>query len=65
LGVIVASIQVHGKHASATMHGPDEDGDYGWTCVCGTRDESYQPIADAIADAEVHVDIQCQSESEN
>lgn len=39
----------------------DEDGDYGWTCLdCHKEAESVQPIADAIAHAEIHVDLQCE-----
>jgi hypothetical protein len=38
---------------------PDEDGDYGWLCSCDVQSESWQPIADAIADAEVHLDHRC------
>ena len=50
---------VRGSFPVATLTGPDEDGDYGWTCTCGARSESVQPIADAIAHAEVHVDLTC------
>jgi hypothetical protein len=43
----------------ATLSRPDEDGDYVWTCSYGHRGDAYRPIDEAVADAEVHVDIQC------
>lgn len=44
----------------AVLTEPDEDGDYRWYCMdCGLWAEDHQPIADAIANAEVHVDKQC------
>lgn len=61
----MASIQVTNGTVTVTLNGPDEDGDYGWACyTCRTR-YHVQPIADAIADAEIHVDIHHKSESEN
>lgn len=62
----MASIQVTGTHGVVvTLTGPDDDGDYGWTCNGCLARYHVQPIADAIADAEVHVDIHHERESEN
>lgn len=55
----MASIQVHGKASTVTLSEPDEDGDHHWSCICGAQAEDCRPIADAIAHAEIHVDIQC------
>jgi len=38
---------------------PNEDGDYGWVCQCGAKNDAVRPIDEAIANAEVHVDFQC------
>jgi hypothetical protein len=57
----MASIQVRGIFSEATLTLPDDDGDYGWQCNCGQQSETVQPIEDAIAHAEIHVDMACPS----
>jgi hypothetical protein len=47
---------------SAVLTEPDEDGEYGWVCLaCRAREAShgYQPMEDAISNAEVHVENRC------
>lgn len=51
---------------TAVLLGPDEDGDYGWSCeACGAGhgDHGFQPIEDTIANAEVHLDHRCEQRS--
>jgi hypothetical protein len=58
----MARIKVEGDHSIAAMAEPDPDGDYTWTCACGyesATDRGAQPLADAINEAEVHVDVHC------
>ena len=56
----MAMIQIiNAEHGAAVqLSEPDEDGDYGWRCTCGVFDDDYRPVDEAIAHAEVHVDIQ-------
>jgi hypothetical protein len=47
---------------SAVLTEPDEDGEYGWVCLAcrATQLKSgYQPMEDAISNAEVHVENRC------
>jgi hypothetical protein len=55
----MADIKAVGASSTVTLDLPDADGDYGWSCTCGASSESVQPIADAIEDADAHVDIRC------
>ena len=63
----MAKIIVEGKYADgspwplyqATMSEPDAEGRLEWTCICGDRSDRPRPPEDAIADAEIHVDIKC------
>lgn len=59
----MASIQISSNAATVTLTPPDEDGDYGWTCSACLMRYEVQPLADAIEDAEVHVDIYHESEN--
>lgn len=46
----------------ARLSEPDEDGDYGWVCeACGAdqSDRGYQPVADALQEAEGHLEDYC------
>jgi hypothetical protein len=56
----MANVLITNGQAVAVLTEPDAEGDYGWSCICRAVGQGYQPIADAIAEAEVHVDIQCQ-----
>jgi len=55
----MARIVVDSDVCTVTLTEPDEDGDYGWTARCGETSDAARPIDEAIAEAEVHVDIQC------
>ena len=59
----MASIEIRGEHSTVALSEPDEDGCYGRACTCGVVQGGTLMIADAIAEAEVHVDIQCESET--
>lgn len=48
-------------YSSVTLSEPDEDGEYTWTCTCGTTSDRWEDTADAVASAEVHVDFQCRA----
>lgn len=52
-------IKVEGDHCTVTLSEPDEDGDYYWIAECDAVAEFIQPIEDAIANAEVHIEYQC------
>lgn len=51
----MADIQVRGDQHIVTLSRPDEDGYYTWQCWCGMKVIRPRPIADAIAEAEVHI----------
>lgn len=59
----MATVEIRSEHEAprvAVLSEPDEDGEYDWTCrTCGASGGSFQPLADAIMNADVHVDIQC------
>lgn len=56
----MASITVQGMHSQVILSEPDEDGDYSWNCAsCLARADAYRPLDEAIASAEIHVDMQC------
>jgi hypothetical protein len=49
----------------ARLSGPDEDGDYGWSCrACWANegDFGYQQLTDTIENATVHLEDQCRGE---
>lgn len=54
--------EVHGSWSVVTLSAPDAEGRYTWRCTCGAVQGGSMPIADAIADAEVHIDHQCRAE---
>lgn len=58
----MASIQIRGEVSTVTLTEPDEDGCYRWSCSCGVIQGGTLLIADAIAEAEIHIDHQCESE---
>lgn len=48
--------------ARAVLTEPDENGEYGWACLgCPATegDRGYQPMEDAIGEAETHVEGRC------
>lgn len=53
----MASIEIHGEAHTVTLSAPDADGCYTWSCSCGVTQGGPQFTADAIAEAEIHVDI--------
>jgi hypothetical protein len=56
----MAVIKLMGPESEAVLGEPDEDGDYRWTCLdCGERGDVWRPLDEALADAEIHVDLKC------
>jgi len=58
----MAAIIVRAGRREVILTGPDEDGDYGWTCMaCGDSEGDYgpQPIGDTIQHAEGHLVHRC------
>lgn len=55
----MAKIMVKGPGCRVTLGEPDKDGDYRWAGQCGRTGDARRPIDEAVADAEVHTDIQC------
>lgn len=53
----MASIEIRGEEHTVTLSAPDQDGCYTWACSCGNCDGGPQFIADAIADAEIHIHV--------
>lgn len=60
----MATIQINGKWCIATLRDADYEGEYRWIASCGAVSQgaggpSVGHLADAINDAEIHVDIRC------
>lgn len=56
------SIEIRGEWSVVTLSKPDEDGCYTWRCTCGASNGGPRFIADTIAEAEIHIEHQCESE---
>jgi hypothetical protein len=57
----MAQIIVQSNVCTVRLGEQNEDGDYRWTAACGEETDEYWPLDEAIADAELHVDIRCRT----
>jgi hypothetical protein len=55
----MTKIRVEGDTATVTLSEPDDDGEYLWSCECGSESDRWETTADAIASAEVHLEHHC------